>query len=169
MLFKTKEEFKEVFHEYYNPLCNYANGILHNEANAEDVVQEVFIKLWNSNDSLKLNQKLKSYLFKMTQNKAFEFIRGAKVRSKLHDTLKASSFEEDNHDELSEVYMRMEQLYSSLRHLPPKCREVFALHKFNGLTYAEIAESEDISIKTVENHLLKAMKILRSLLNKNSI
>lgn len=169
MLFKTKEEFKTVFLEYYNPLCNYANKILSNEANAEDVVQEVFIKLWSKNDALKLNESLKSYLFKATQNKAFEFIRGAKVRSNLHDSLTLDEQQDPNYDELSEKYMRMEQLYSSLRHLPPKCREVFALHKFNGLTYAEIAESENISVKTVENHLLKAMKILRSLLNKNSI
>ena len=56
----------------------------------------------------------------------------------------------------------MEQLYGLVRQLPPKCQKVFVLHKFNGLTYSEIANQQDISIKTVENHMLKAIKILRS-------
>ena len=72
MLFKSKAEFKEVFMEYYNPLCNFANSFMKNEANAEDVVQEVFIKLWSCNDTITFKQGLKSYLFKMTKNKALD-------------------------------------------------------------------------------------------------
>jgi len=169
LLFKTKADFKEVFDQYYNPLCNFANNVIYNEAYAEDVVQEVFIKLWSLNSTLIIKEGIKSYLFKMTKNKALEFLRSQKQRSELHKNANIEFVESVDHDELSEVYMRMEQLNKSLRHLPPKCREVFALHKFNGLTYSEIAYSMDISVKTVENHMLKAMKMLRSILVDKSI
>jgi len=166
LLFKTKADFKEVFEMYYIPLCNFANNVIYNETYAEDVVQDVFIKLWSKNDSLVINEGIKSYLFKMTKNKALEFLRTQKSRSQLHKNVNIDVVQSTDHDELSKVYMRMEQLNNSLRHLPPKCREVFALHKFNGLSYKEIADSMGISIKTVENHMLKAMKILRSILVK---
>jgi len=168
LLFKTKADFKTVFNEYYNPLCNYANNIIINVTYAEDVVQEVFIKLWSMNNSLVINESIKSYLFKMTKNRALEFLRSQKSRSQLHEKANITEVENSNIDELSEVYMRMEQINKSLRHLPPKCKEVFALHKFNGLTYSEIASTMDISVKTVENHMSKALKILRSILGEKS-
>jgi len=166
LIFDSKEAFKQIFLEYYNPLCNFANNITNDESLSEDIVQDVFLKLWESNDSISLTGSLRSYLFQTTKNKVLEKLRNLKAQSKLHERIDQTQIQSLDHDELSETYMRLEQLYNSLRHLPPKCREVFAMHKFNGLTYAEIADAEDISIKTVENHMLKAIKILREKLVK---
>ena len=71
-----------------------------------------------------------------------------------------------NEDEIEKL-MLIEQIYVSIRQLPPKCSEVFTLSKVNGLTYSQIAEKMNISVKTVENHMSKALKIMRELLSKS--
>ncbi len=101
---------------------------------------------------------MKSYLFRAVKNKAVEKLRQKKSYEQMIQHFSELSAEEDQR---AERLMKMERINSSLRHLPPKCRQVFTMHKFNGLTYAEIAEELDISIKTVENHMLKAIKLLR--------
>ncbi|NNL92725.1 MAG: RNA polymerase sigma-70 factor [Saprospiraceae bacterium] len=163
-MFANKADFKQTFLDYYNPLCNYANKILHDAMAAEDVVQDVFIYMWDNRETIKVQNGIKAYIFKSTHNKALEYLRSQKVRLAAKQKADFEAIESADHDEISDVYLRMERLNNSLRHLPPKCREVFVLHKFKGLTYAEIADSKNIALKTVENHLLKAMKILRSLL-----
>ncbi len=157
-------DFKDVFMTYYVPLCNYANSLLNNDSLAEDVVQDVFMHLWKNNKQLALNTTMQAFLFSSVKNKVYENGRTRKAYQqaidRYHNQKKDYLSVKSENDEA--YYMNMERLSSLLRHLPPKCRNVFALHKFNGLTYAEIAEKEGISIKTVENHLSKAVKILRT-------
>ncbi len=157
-------DFKDVFMTYYVPLCNYANSLLSSDSLAEDVVQDVFMHLWKNNEHLSLNTSMQAFLFSSVKNKVYENARTRKAYQqaidRYHNEKKEILSGKSENDEA--YYMNMERLSSLLRHLPPKCRNVFALHKFNGLTYAEIAEKEGISIKTVENHLSKAVKILRT-------
>ena len=156
-------EFKDVFMTYYVPLCNYANSLLNNDGLAEDVVQDVFMHIWKNNEQLNLKTTMQAFLFKSVKNKVYENARSRKAYQqavdRYHNAIKQSSVVDSDNKEA--YFMNMERLSSLLRHLPPKCRNVFALHKFNGLTYAEIAAQEGISIKTVENHLAKAVKILK--------
>ena len=155
---------------HYVPLVNYANSFLYNEQESEDMVQDVFFHLWNKNNSLTLTGKMQTYLFTAVRNKVFEKKRADKAyRTALSGyKLDTETLESDEHmSSETSKYMRKEQISSLLRHLPPKCKNVFALHKLNGLTYAEIAAKEGISIKTVENHMLKAMKILRQEYSKS--
>lgn len=150
--------FKEVFMTYYVPLCNYANKYVSDDTMSEDVVQEVFLHLWNKNNDLEVKDNLQSLLFQSVKNKALESIRSSKNYKKAIDSIPQDT--QDTKKD-SEQFMWREQLNSLLRHLPPKCRRVFAKHRLNGLTYAEIAAEEGISVKTVENHMTKALKILR--------
>lgn len=161
MLFKDKEAFKLVFDEYYNPLCNFIYNILNDKSSVEDVVQEMFVKMWQSNESIDISESMKSYLFKSAKNKALEHIRASNSYNKAVKDSLLLRFSEEEPSEKAEVYIKMERISSLLRHLPSKCRNVFVMHKFNGLTYREIADKESISIKTVENHMLKAFKYLR--------
>lgn len=152
---------------YYVPLCNYAHAQIYDDAEAEDLVQDVFLHLWKNNDSLTITSKLESFLFTSVKNKVYENGRAQKAYAKALNsyshTNKETQIEIDaDMSRESTKYMSMERLSSLLRHLPPKCKNVFALHKLNGLTYAEIAEKEGIAIKTVENHMLRALKILRT-------
>lgn len=159
-------EFKEAFMRYYVPLCNYANAQIYNDTEAEDLVQDVFLHLWKNNDSLTITTHIEPLLFTSVKNKVYEQGRARKAYAKALNSYSQNastlSLIDDEMSRESTKYMSMERLSSLLRHLPPKCKNVFALHKLNGLTYAEIADKEGIAIKTVENHMLKALKILRT-------
>ena len=161
MLFTDRSDFKAVFIKYYVPLVNYANSIIRDDLMAEDLVQDVFYHLWLKNATLNVTGSLDSFLFIAVKNKVYEQIRSDKSYQKMLSQYSEQAPSSEDMSSLSHKYISMDKLYSLLRHLPPKCRNVFALHKLNGLTYAEISEKEGISIKTVENHMIKALKILR--------
>ena len=135
-------------------------------ANAEDIVQEVFIHLWEKKESIEVKGSLDNYLFQAVRNKILEFIRDNKTYEKHKKEAIAIKMAEAEIEDISTIYMKLEKINSSLRHLPPKCKNVFVMHKFKGLTYAEIAEIENVSVKTVENHMLKALKLIRKYINK---
>lgn len=161
-----KNRFKEVFKQYYNPLCNFAASILKDKKLAEDVVHDVFEKLWDKRSELNINDNEKSYLFTSVRNKAIEVIRKNKSDQKLEVDYINSTLE-NGLDEVSDKYLLKEKLYRSIRQLPPKCQKVFLLNKINGLTYIEIADDLDISVKTVENHMGKAFRLLREMMKNN--
>lgn len=139
---------------------NYTND----DSLIEDIVQDVFLGLWKNRKDYKISNNIKSYLFQAVKHKAFEQSRSRKSYEKHLDVYIESSQLSADEDELADRLLKLDKIYQSLRHLPPKCREVFELHKYNGLTYAEIAETLGISEKTVEGHMLKAVKKLRELL-----
>ena len=162
MLFENKKAFKATFLSFYTPLCNYANNTLNNIAGAEDIVQDVFLHLWEFNDAIELPDAIDKFLFKSVKNKTLEYIRSRNTYEKHKLESMEFKLKSDTIEDITETYLKLERLNNSLRHLPPKCKNVFVLQKFKGLTYAEIAEVENISVKTVENHMLKALKILRT-------
>ncbi|WP_235298383.1 RNA polymerase sigma-70 factor [Portibacter marinus] len=166
MLFQSKEEYKQVFEEYYNPLCNFAYKYVNNSDTAEDVVQEVFVQMWQKREKIKLTSGIKSYLFQSTRNKAIELIRRNKLQAAYVDEeIQKAETTYELEDE-SENYLLKEQLFKSIRQLPPKCQKIFVLSKMNGLTYGEIAEELDLSVKTVENQIGRGLKLLREKLTK---
>jgi len=157
-----KSTFKEVFKNYYNPLVNFASNII-GEKDAEDVVQDVFLKIWYQKDEIFMKSP-KSFLFRAVYNKCIEKIRRLKVEKDYLDTLVTSSTTINVIEDVADTYMLKEKINKSLRQLPPKTREVFVLAKVNGLTYREIAEEMEISVKTVESHMSNAFKKLRLLI-----
>ena len=166
MIFSSKAEYKRTFEEYYNPLCNFAFKIVNRKDLAEDVVQEVFVQIWQKRENIKLKASIKNYLFQSTRNKAIEILRKKKLENdyKEHElSLKTEAYEIE---EEANNYMLKERLKRSIRQLPPKCQEIFVMSKMNGLTYAEIAEELDLSVKTVENQMGRALKLLREMLLK---
>ena len=160
-----KNRFKEVFKEYYNPLCNFATSITSDPKMAQDVVQDVFTKLWDKRNELVINTNEKSYLFQAVKHRAFEILRKRKNETKINVSDFEESFSPDKGiEEQADKFMLKEFLYNSIRQLPPKCQEIFVLNKVNGLTYNEIADDLDISVKTVENQIGKAYRKLRVLM-----
>jgi RNA polymerase sigma-70 factor (ECF subfamily) len=160
-----KNRFKEVFKKYYNPLCNFASTFVNDHKMAQDVVQDVFTKLWDKRDNLSIESNEKSYLFQAVKNRSLEMLRKQKNDQKVstadYNALYANGSEID---EQARKYMLKEFLYKSIRQLPPKCQEIFVMNKVNGLTYNEIAKDLDISVKTVENQIGKAYRRLRELM-----
>ena len=155
---------------HYSPLCNFAYRITDDIDQAEDIVQDIFVKVWNDPDLLDGNKNINSYLYSMVRNRAFEVIRRENISQKINQQLEyiqnnaaTTNVEEDEIEKL----LLLEQIYVSIRQLPPKCSEVFTLSKVNGLTYVQIAEKMNISVKTVENHMGKALRLMRELLTKS--
>jgi RNA polymerase sigma-70 factor (ECF subfamily) len=166
LIFSTKEEYKKVFEEYYNPLCNFASKYVSGSDIAEDVVQEVFVQMWQKRKQITLTSGIRSYLFQSTRNKAIEIIRRNKLQNAYIDEEKHNVEVSYEIDKEADNYMLKEQLNKSIRQLPPKCQEIFVLSKMNGLTYGEIAEELNLSIKTVENQIGRGLKLLRGMLTK---
>lgn len=152
----TEAVFKSIFHDYYNVLVNYAYKYVKDHKVAEDVVQDTFLKYWEQKSEYS-EPELRYLLFKMVKNRSIDIWR----KNNKFQEYQEEAFLKSNVHEESDNYILKERIFKSIRHLPPKCQEVFTLSKVNGLTYTEIAESLGISIKTVENHMGKALKILR--------
>ncbi|OXA67339.1 RNA polymerase sigma-70 factor [Flavobacterium aquidurense] len=151
---------------YHHKLCVYANSLVKNIYSAEDIVQNVFIKVWEQRTRLKTDHALKSFLYKLVYNEFIDLYRKNQslfsLEKSYYDALNAVIQEED-----SESFQRVLNVVNKeIQNLPPKCKEVFILSKKEGLTNIEIAEHLDVSIKTVEAQITKAFSILRSSLDE---
>ncbi len=141
---------------------------MEDEQLAQDMVQDSFVNYWNKRDELAPDINAKAYLFTSVRNKSLEFLRREKMKESHEENI--THLETLRHDDdieaEAEKYVRLERIYAAIKTLPTKCQEVFSLSKINGLSYQEIAEYKGISIKTVENQIVRALKILREKLNK---
>lgn len=151
---------------YHHKLCVYANSLVKNVYSAEDIVQNVFIKVWEQRERLKPDHSIKSFLYKLVYNEFIDLYRKNQslftLEKSYHDALNSIALEED-----SESFQRvLNAVNKEIENLPGKCKEVFILSKKEGLTNIEIAEHLDVSIKTVEARITKAFSILRSSLDE---
>ena len=158
----SHEAFDYFFEKYYIPLFVYAKKIVSDAYVSEEIVQQMFIDLWENKGRINIHTSVKSYLFRSIHNDCLDFVRRSKNGTK--DRLESlQSFQEPNiefYDTLieSEFEKIMEHTFSEL---PEQCRIIFFLNRFEGLSYKEIALKQSISIKTVENQIGKALKIIR--------
>lgn len=155
-----KKEFEIIFKEYYERLCRYAEMILKDADSAEEVVQNTFVRLWEKKDKFKAEISLKSYLYKAVYNSALNEVKHKQVRNKYME-IKANetpAYDQVNEHGSGELE---KQISKALEKLPEQCRVVFKMSRFQELKYKEIAEILNISVKTVENQMGKALKIMR--------
>ncbi|TCK52796.1 RNA polymerase sigma-70 factor (ECF subfamily) [Flavobacterium sp. 90] len=150
---------------YHHKLCVYANSLVKNVYSAEDIVQNVFIKVWEQRTRLKSDHAIKSFLYKLVYNEFIDLYRKNQslfsLEKSYYDALNSIVLEDD-----SESLQRVINVVNKeIQNLPPKCKEVFILSKKEGLTNIEIAEHLDVSIKAVEAQITKAFSILRSSLD----
>ena len=158
------QAFELLFKKHYTALCHFSNKYLLNTEEAQDVVQEVFLKLWEDRDEIDADESLKAYLFKITANRSINKLRRRKVKTRYDEILKfvyLDNSETTPHDSFLEQEL-FEYLGVALSKIPPQCRKVFDLSRIDGLKYSEIAEYLNISVKTVESHMSKALTILRT-------
>ncbi|MEQ8218553.1 MAG: RNA polymerase sigma-70 factor [Arenibacter sp.] len=148
-----------LMNSYYQRLCVYAQSLCHEHAMAEDIVQNVFVKIWVKRKKINPDLSIKSYLYKSVYN---EFINQYR-KNKPVIYLEKKYFEAIDlvvDIEPEELESLIKLINIEIENLPSKCKEIFLMNKKEGLTHTEISEYLDISIKTVEGHITRAFKIL---------
>jgi RNA polymerase sigma-70 factor (family 1) len=157
-----KYAYTEIYKRYRGLLYVYACKIFKDEDEAEDVVQEIFVSLWNKKESLVLNSNLSVYLYGSVRHKFFNSLDHEKVRANYRASL--STFIDSGEYTTDNLLREKELIYlieKEVRLLPPKMREVFELSRKENLSHKEIAERLNISDKTVKKQMNNAIKILR--------
>ncbi len=152
-----------IFRTYYSYLCKVAYKIIPDSNLAEDLSQEVFFELWRKKGRLQGVTSLKAYLRRATVNRALNFIRDQRVKlvdEELRPVMSRQA-QATQQMEADELQQRIDQAIDSL---PERCRMVFVLSRFEDMSYQQIAEVLDISVKTVENQVSKALRLLREAL-----
>ncbi len=156
------EAFEELFRTHYSALCGYANMYLNDVDAAEDMVQEVFLKLWKNKNSLEIRTSLKSYLFRAVRNACLNMIDHINIREEYKKFNELDIKEdESNFTDESIVSELEDKIRTTIDTLPVERRKVFVLSRYEGLKYKEIAERLNISVKTVENQMGKALQFMR--------
>lgn len=160
-------QFQQEFSLYYEPLCQYAYTIVKEPHVCEDIVQDIFMHVWEKRQNLVGNEGLRYYLYTAVRNNSLTWIQRNKrsVVTPLtgHEAQQAAPDQYSPEKAETDFQSLMR---SALEKLPPKCREVFVLSRMGKLTYQEIADTRQISVKTVENQMGKALKILRNFIRE---
>ncbi len=160
----NKQVFEEIFNAWYEPLCRYCIQRMGSQEDAEEIVQDVFVKLWIKRQEIHINTSLKSYLYRMALNAIINYQEHLKVRLSHREHVISES--RNTMNDLSLIGTKeIESLTAlAISNMPKKRRMVYELSRSKGLTYAEIAENMNISVKTVEAHLSAALQNLRQYL-----
>lgn len=160
----AEQAIELLFRLYYQKVCQAVYKIIPKEQTTEDLAQEVFYELWRKKDHLQIHTSYAAYLRRAAVNKALNHLRDQKI--KLDDSAVLGQLK--IHAPLSDEKLEASELQSvidlAIDGLPERCRLVFVLSRFEHMSYKEIAEQLDISPKTVENQISKALKLLRQIL-----
>lgn len=159
---RDQTTFERLFKTYFKQLHAYAFTMLRDEADAEEMVQQVFFKLWERNETLSVSGAAGAYLYRAVHNESLNFIKHRKVKSSHQLHVAYSMKNEVEHPAKKIIAGELEKkIHAALEELPEQCRSIFQLSRFEELKYREIAGKLGISVKTVENQMGKALKLLR--------
>ena len=168
-----KSAFDMLFRSYYSTLVFIASDILRDKPSAEEAVQDVFVKLWKTGSTLSIDTSLSSYLTTMVRNRCIDYLRANErriktvsienpdIQIKLHEMGMEASFEEELFPNSLEIAIQQ-----ALEKLPPQCRQIFELNRFDGYSPKEIAEQLNISVSTVKTQVARAVQKLKKVVGE---
>jgi len=154
--------FRKIFEEFYAPLTVFAQKFVSDADLARETVQDVFVNLYEKRSLLTIQTSLKSYLYQSVRNSCLNVIKKEKVHLSHHAEI--SKMFSDNEPDWTEKMIETElenMIYQAIRELPVKCRQIYLLSRQQEISNREIAQKLNISIRTVETQISKALKILR--------
>ena len=159
------ESLRQLFDRYYVELCRYVNTLIEDEAAAEDIVQGIFIYIWEHRQDIVITCSVSAYLFASCRHKALNYLR---------DRRKFTRFEPEQHDSIyEEMSVETDDLHrlieEAVMFLPEKCGKIFRMRNDEELSYKEIAQREGIAVKTVEAHIHTALQHIKKYMAKHLI
>ena len=161
-----KKSFEQLFRESFRPLTAYAFRFVRDLPSAENIVQDVFLKLWQNRHDLKINSSLEHYLFRSVRNHSLNLLDKTKVRS---EYLKMQLEKEEENEDYSAFYPEiglLNKIENAIGALPEKRQVIFRLVREEGLKYREVADRLNLSVKTVEAQMGLALRQLRESLKE---
>lgn len=161
-----EESFELLFKKYYLPLTRFAWRYVHSKAIAEELAQEIFTIIWEKRKDLDTTGSVRSYLYKSVRNLSINHLNHQDVRNKFDRqwSTQRENPEIEFHDEFRKEQIR-NAIATAIDELPPRSKMTYKLHRYDGLTYEEIAALMEISVKTVESQMTRTLKILRERLS----
>jgi RNA polymerase sigma-70 factor, ECF subfamily len=153
--------FEMIFRDYYKPLVHYGATILKDADETEDIVQQVFVSVWEKRTQLGIHTSIRALLYKAVHNACLNRIKHYKVRAAHAEEWKATQpgqADASDHLQAEELNVRIN---TAIEALPEQCRKIFRMSRFEHLKYQEIADQLGLSVKTVENQMGKALKVIR--------
>lgn len=164
-MFKTTQEFEKIFKEYYPMGVLFARKQVQDMDTAKDIVQAVFVKMYEKGDKININTSIKSYVFQAIRNACINHHKHNQTKQRHSNIILNRSSEAiiDNQLEHKEFEL---QIQGVIDQLPDRCKTIFRLNRFDGKKNKEIAKELDISIRTVETQISKALKFLRENISK---
>jgi RNA polymerase sigma-70 factor (family 1) len=162
--------FDTIYKKYSGRIFYFAFNLLKNKEDAENIVQEVFIKFWENRENIRLHNSFSSYIFAITHNTSIDLIRKKLKDSKFKDHLFSIQERFENPIQANlEFNESQKHVLEVIDKLTKRQRQVYLMHHEEGFTYHEIADKLDISVNTVENHMAAALRILREKLKISSM
>ncbi len=156
--------FDEIYHRYWSKMYISANQVIKNHEASEDIIQEIFTQLWLKRKEVTISS-LPAYLYGMVRNQVFKYLRDGNIAKEHLHRIHQISFVEQTEQAVN--FAQLQEMYNkSVSELPTRCREVFQLSRNEHLSIKEIAHRLDISPKTVEHQISKALKLLRVALHE---
>ncbi len=153
--------FEDIFRKYYSLLCKYCQGIIPEPDKVEDIVQDVFVYLWNNHKTIHITTSLKNYLYTSVRHGALRELRRLnsmeKHSARLTEFIEYLQQTEYSEDEVEEI----EQVKLILNNLSPKSRTIFLMSCLEDKTYKQIAEELNISVNTVKTHLSNVYRVIK--------
>jgi RNA polymerase sigma-70 factor (ECF subfamily) len=158
----NERDLESLFRDHYTGLCRFAAGYVKDNEMAKEIVQEAFVSLWEKRDSIDPSKQVKSYLSTSVRNRCLNYLRDNRKFSGRLLELENHPHEPAVHppDRLVEAEIR-ERIERAMETLPEKCREVFRLSRHRQMKYQQIADHLQISVKTVETQMSKALQHMR--------
>ena len=154
--------FEQLFKSHFKRLYAYAFTILKDETLAGEIVQNTFYKIWEKKGRVEIQTSVSAYLYRMVYNDSLNYLKHQRVKAAYHAYESwRSRHESDNATSKVQVSELQQKLDTALKELPEQCRTIFQMSRFEELKYQEIAVKLGISVKTVENQMGKALRILR--------
>lgn len=159
----NQAHFQHLFHTYYDSLCQYAYTLLRDMDEAEDIVQSMFVKLWEKHEILTITHTFKSYLYRAVHNLCMNHLEHRGIRQK-HVVYAVQQGVDVQRPEVFPEELEA-SIVAAIDSLPDQCRRIFTMSRYEEMKYSEIAHRLEISVNTVENQVSKALKLLRERLN----